>query len=329
MSLLNKASLVLTPNAVKASKLYSVIPTDGTGDFILVRNTTATRINADGLVESVSANVSRLNYDSVGGNPSLLLEIQRTNFVLNSETVVSQSITTTAAARTLTFYGTGTIALSGTFSGSLVGTGANNRVSLTFTPTSGTLTLTISGAVNKGQLEIGTYSTSYIPTTNASATRNQDTLSKSSISNLTGVDEGTFFFEGSFLNSILTAGSAVAISDGTSNNNLQFFALANNSSIVRIIFNANSTSIINQASISIPDIGQNFKIAICYKSGDTRVYLNGVLKATFTNTFSGSNFTRVGFDSGTGGGVFFGKNKSLQVYKTALTDAECITLTTL
>ena len=39
MSLLDKASLVLTPNAVKASKLYSVVPTNGIGDLTVVRTT--------------------------------------------------------------------------------------------------------------------------------------------------------------------------------------------------------------------------------------------------------------------------------------------------
>ena len=45
MSLLDKASLVITPNATKASKLYSVIPSDGSGDMTVVRATTATRVN--------------------------------------------------------------------------------------------------------------------------------------------------------------------------------------------------------------------------------------------------------------------------------------------
>jgi len=31
--LYDKASLILTPNGFKASKLYSLTPTDGTGDF--------------------------------------------------------------------------------------------------------------------------------------------------------------------------------------------------------------------------------------------------------------------------------------------------------
>jgi len=90
MSLLDNASLLLTPNAVKASKLYSVIPSNGNGDFTATRATTATRINPSGLVESVALNVPRLDY-SLGGCPNILLEPQRTNLALQSSSFDSAS----------------------------------------------------------------------------------------------------------------------------------------------------------------------------------------------------------------------------------------------
>ena len=54
MSLLDTASLLLTPNAYKEGKLYSVIPSDGSGDFTFTRATSATRVNSEGLIEVVS-----------------------------------------------------------------------------------------------------------------------------------------------------------------------------------------------------------------------------------------------------------------------------------
>ncbi len=57
MSLLEDASLLLTPNAEKEGKLYSIIPTNGNGDFSVTRATTATRVNAAGLVELVPYNI--------------------------------------------------------------------------------------------------------------------------------------------------------------------------------------------------------------------------------------------------------------------------------
>ena len=67
-------------------------------------------------------NVPRLNYDTVGGCPSLLLEPQRTNLVFPSATLTTQTRTVTAVAHTLSFYGTGNVVLSGAFIGTLTGT---------------------------------------------------------------------------------------------------------------------------------------------------------------------------------------------------------------
>jgi hypothetical protein len=84
MSLLTKASLVMTPNAIKSNKIYSIIPSNGNGDLTFTRDTSATQINSLGNVENVLTTIPRLNYDTVGGCPSLLLEPQRTNLLLNS-----------------------------------------------------------------------------------------------------------------------------------------------------------------------------------------------------------------------------------------------------
>ena len=58
MSLLEQASLIVTPNAYKEDVLYSVVPSDGSGDMNVVRATTATRVNADGLIEVVPKNLA-------------------------------------------------------------------------------------------------------------------------------------------------------------------------------------------------------------------------------------------------------------------------------
>ena len=76
--------LALIPSGVKAGKLYSVLPTNGDGDFTTTRNTVATRVNENGLIEEVASNVPRLDY-SDGGCPSLLLEPSSTNLVTYSE----------------------------------------------------------------------------------------------------------------------------------------------------------------------------------------------------------------------------------------------------
>jgi hypothetical protein len=63
MSLLDTASLIVTPNGYKEGKLYSVIPSDGSGDLSVTRATTATRVNSAGLVELVPYNLFSYSQD--------------------------------------------------------------------------------------------------------------------------------------------------------------------------------------------------------------------------------------------------------------------------
>ena len=76
--------LALIPTGYKAGKLYSVLPESGVGDFTVVRATEATRVNEEGLIETMGANVPRLDY-SGGGCPVLLTESQRSNLLPYSE----------------------------------------------------------------------------------------------------------------------------------------------------------------------------------------------------------------------------------------------------
>jgi hypothetical protein len=82
-------SLAMIPSGYKASKVYSVLPESGVGDFDFTRATTATRINSSGLIEEMAINVPRLEYPLidgvVNGCPSLLLEPQSTNLIPYSE----------------------------------------------------------------------------------------------------------------------------------------------------------------------------------------------------------------------------------------------------
>lgn len=86
----------------------------------------------------------------------------RRNLLLATDTMVTQSLTVAAVAHTLAFTGTGTVTLTGaSIAGPLVGTGASNRVSLSFTPTAASLTLTVVGSVTLAQLELGSTATAY------------------------------------------------------------------------------------------------------------------------------------------------------------------------
>ena len=57
-SFYSDASLIVIPSGYKASKVYSAVPTDGSGDLVFTRsNDTATRVNSAGLIEKVRTNL--------------------------------------------------------------------------------------------------------------------------------------------------------------------------------------------------------------------------------------------------------------------------------
>ena len=59
-NLLDKASVILTPTAYNNGEALCVKPSDGSGDFDFSRNSAATRVNAQGLVENVQILSSNL-----------------------------------------------------------------------------------------------------------------------------------------------------------------------------------------------------------------------------------------------------------------------------
>ena len=141
------------------------------GGISITRNSVGSAQTADGRIVTFSAGELRRT------DKGILVEGARTNLFLNSLVGATQTITVTAVAHTLSFYGTGTITLSGTSTaGPLVGTGAGQRVTLTFTPTAGSLTLTVSGTVEYVQLEVGAFASSWIPTEGASVQRAADVV---------------------------------------------------------------------------------------------------------------------------------------------------------
>jgi hypothetical protein len=102
-----KPKLALIP-AAQGSKFYSVLPSDGVGDFDFARASAATRINKYGLIETVASGQSRLNYPLidgvVNGCPHHILEPARTNLITYSEdfsnaywTKINSTITSNAS----------------------------------------------------------------------------------------------------------------------------------------------------------------------------------------------------------------------------------------
>jgi len=182
---------------------------------------TATVTNSNGVITAINANLPRFDY-----NPTtlvckgLLIEDTRTNLLLNSlidgTSLSTQLVTTAAVANTLSFYGTGEIVLTGTSSATVVGTGAYPaRTTLTFTPTVGVLTLTVTGTVQYAQLEAGAFASSFIPTAASQVTRNVDAaiMTGTNFSGWYNSTEGAFLAQ-CIYNSVISNTIAICTNDG-------------------------------------------------------------------------------------------------------------------
>jgi hypothetical protein len=325
MSLFEDASLIVTPNAVKAGKLYSIKPTDGSGDLSVVRATSATRANANGLIETVGANIPRLDYSN-GSCPSILVEPQRTNLVFPSATATTQSRTVTAVSHTLSFYGTGSVVLSGVAIATLNGTGENDRVTLTFTPTAGTLILTIVGSVINWQLEAGANTTSYIPTVASAVTRNADVISKTGIYTNELISEigGTWFLDlSNNIPTSRTAGNQSGIFLNTTTS-----ATLGNGFIIRNDFGGITrlqiVKIVNGIKTSLYlTQNNNVKIAIKWNGLTADIFENGV-KVISSTSFTSTDMENMVVD----GSQRIISVKSISIFPSPLSDQECINLTT-
>ena len=97
MSTYTDASLIVTPNAKKAGKLYALKG----ADLNVVRATTATYVGSDGLNKTALANEVRFDYTN-GSCPSILVEPQRTNLALNSQSFIPSWSTSPQTNATVT-----------------------------------------------------------------------------------------------------------------------------------------------------------------------------------------------------------------------------------
>lgn len=180
-----------------AKKTAGAVVYTGTSFFTSSGTSSKWVYDVTGTLVNVPVGTLPLDYDPVTHAAlGLRCEKAATNLLLNNAALSTQSVTVTAVAYTLSIFGTGTVTLSGTSTaGPLVGTGANNRVLLTFTPTAGSLTLTVSGSVTKGQLETGSVATSPIPTLGSTVTRATDIYSATAASIGTSGTAGSWWCE--------------------------------------------------------------------------------------------------------------------------------------
>jgi hypothetical protein len=268
--------------------------------------------------------------------------------VSTSDSRVQQPTTLTAGTYTFSVYvkvinqtTAGTMRLQGVVDGASVSVSFTpttqwQRVTATYTATATLTSVGVRGqffvgtlAVWGAQLEVGAYATSYIPTLGAAVTRGLDSgCGKTGISSLIGQTEGTLFVEvdltlgrnntgaGNGMLEVLDSGRANAVSILKSSTANQI--------LIALRVNSVNTFISAGAYIS----GTN-KIAVAYKSGQNVCYVNGVLAATnsLSFTFSASlDAVNVGAYTTN---VIDDRLSQALLFKTRLSNSELAQLTTI
>ena len=189
----------------------------------------------------------------------------------------------------------------------------------------GTNTMHFFGA----QVEKQSYATSYIPNYGiyAGVTRSADDgNSTGDISSEFDSREGTFFFEGSFLD--FSSANRVSLNSSVTTFQDRISISTDNTRFL-IIYEAGDVG--GSFPVNVSDIYANIKIAVKWSSGSVVCYTNGTESFDRTNIgdFSQNSLDRVTLANANESLPFKGRVKQFRVYDEALSNAEMVELTTL
>ena len=182
------------------------------------------------------------------------------------------------------------------------------------------------------QIEAGSYPTSYMPTYGATATRAKEAASLVG-TNLLDQDNQTLFIEYTKGGIDSNANTIYATSDGTSGANRM--QIVDNDDDVHLYSTASGNNILNNINATLLtnlEKGDTIKVAVAMTASSIKAFANGVQKLNFTNSFSWSVTMDDLYIGARGGSTETSKGQGVKqalVFKTALTDAELATLTTL
>lgn len=320
MNLYEKASLIITPNAYKTSKIYAAKPTSGDGDLTFSRPSAQTRRNSAGVLENLANHIPALDYPTVGGCPWWNFPVARTNLFFNSQAPVTQNITVVSGSTYTVSVGAG-----GSATLSNAGTGsATSTTPFTFVASSTTLTVTIVSAPIWCQVELGSYASPLIVTGGAAATRVIANPYTSGLTSFIGQTEGSWYTEirtDSIVNT--AAGDVVSIN---SNPTASVYIGTTSGSIRCYIYHSTGFILLSNFAMAA---NTTYKIAFRYKSGDSVVYINGTPFTSAVNFTFSASLSNLEYPSNSILGPrpiqLFGTNI---FFKTPLTNAELLALTT-
>ena len=303
------------------TSLYAPSILDGKNSFLI----TSTAFGAN-LATSVSSSNNTQTFFVKKGNWDFVQILNfgssaaYANFDINNGTLGSKGTLTPSSF--ISYLGNGWYKISAYFNSSITSTRIyfSNTINDAYgggasVPIGSTLELAAA------QSELGSYPTSYIPTTTTAVTRVADASVTTGLTSLIGQTEGVLYWEGETtkINDDLIYFNRSIV------NTVAILKNATNGIIGKIRYGSSDISITSSAFVG------NAKIAIAYKTGDTALFVNGVKIATNTTPFA---FTGALADLTVMNSPYFQgqeakKVQSAMIFKTRLSDADLIALTTI
>ena len=177
-----------------------------------------------------------------------------------------------------------------------------------------------------GQLEDGTYPTSYIKTEASAVTRLKDECFGSGTADLFDTEVGVIYLELK-KNGLESTFSGLSLSDGTTSNRIQIRYVADSNTIQVVVRVGGSAVVV--LSHTLTDVTERHKIAFKFEADDYAFWVNGVEVGTDTSGALPPNLSEFAFDDGNGANLFFGSVYDARVYTNDLTDTELTEITTL
>jgi hypothetical protein len=173
------------------------------------------------------------------------------------------------------------------------------------------------------QLEQSSYATSYIPTTTATVSRVADAVTAlTGVSDLIGQTEGTLYFEGRVFEG--SVHKQISLCDGTTNERITLAFNATNA-LVCYVSTLATGGTVNMSTTYTVDT--DYKVAVVYSESRVALFVNGVL-INQDVTVTLPTMSQIKFNDGGSGSIFYGEGEALMLIKTALSDADAISLTT-
>lgn len=286
------------------------------------RSSDGSHFDPVGSLVTAAADTARIEHDPVTTAPiGLLLEAGRTNLLTDTGAPGNQTITVSANPHVLSFYGTGSVSLSGAHAGTFAGNGAfPTRTTVSFTPTAGTMDVVFSGQILNPQIEEGGQASSYIasgPTTGARA----DDIATVPLGAWFNGSSGTIVFGGTLLDAVAND-RLIEIDGGDTSTRLSVLWNTTLGLPQFQVWDGGTLQAAIAPSGSAVNFGDSFRVVVAYAGNDFAVSLNGSVPVVDTLGSVPGGLTDLRLGRSVWGAQGLMHAESVVYYPSRLADAE-------